>query len=381
MLRVRNMMENMKIKGINRKIIAGLLTAAVVILPGCSSGIGSQTYNAVHPTSGTVNANIDVTGILVPASQAQLSNQKSGVVTNIAVQEGDLVDEGQLLIAIDKRNYQIQTDIARTKVSQAEATVEQTRTALDTAETDLARQKELLSAGAVSQKQYDTAYNAYVTAKTAYDMAVKASLPAARESLQDASLSLEKADVVSPIKGIVADIAVNKGEDLQADSKVATVVDISKLLLSVNVSAEKISWLKEGLSVNVTSDSLSGETFPGTITFISPISVSSGNLFPVKITIDNPGMVLKAGMAGQASLKISKQADLSVPSSAVFNESGKDYVFVVDNNGSVKKTEIAAGLRGKDNIEILSGIDKNSIIISSDVEKILDGDKLKYKLQ
>lgn len=361
------------------KTIPAVLAGAMLMLAlsGCA---GSQPKDAValgEATQGQLTGNIAITGTLAPKQSAAVSTQISGLVAAIPVKEGTMVKQGQLLVLLDSKDSQAQLAKSQTKITQTQFTIQQTKTALDDATKDLNRYQELYAAGGASAKQLESYKTAWTNAKLNYDAAVKATMPSAQEEAKIASLTLDKSRIVSPIDGMVVAVTANIGENVQPGAALVTVVNTSVLELTGNIGEEEVSCLNVGQKCDIAADAVPGKSFPAQVSFVSPISLASGSSFPVRLQVDNNAGTLRAGMNASASISIN-QSGWIVPSTAVFEENGKSYIFA-NNDGKAKKTAVMTGLRAKGKVVILSGFDGSMKVVTKGADGLLDGDAISAK--
>lgn len=219
-------------------------------------------------------------GILEPVESYAVKASVTGKVTRVLAENGTVVKAGTVLVQQDPTDVQNQVGQGSTSPE----LLERLRVSYELAEDTYQNNKALYEAGAVSEsalKQSETQRNA------------------ARLQYQGtANLVKEqtaKTDITSQGTGIVTELNLKAGDTLTAGSPVATVVDVSSVVVTAKVPENWVGTLSLGNEVSVIVKSL-GKTVKGTISYISPVSSSSGQLFPVKIEIDNSEGSLKSGM-------------------------------------------------------------------------------------
>jgi membrane fusion protein YbhG len=158
-----------------------------------------------------------------------------------------------------------------------------------------------------------------VAAQTALDQAksgvaqAQASLTQARVALAMANTQLAKSTVTSPASGLVLDLPMNVGEVVAGGATVVEVGDLAKVRLDVYIPENQYGRVKLGMTANVSVDSFPGETFTGSVTYISDqaeftprtvqtVESRSTTVYKVEITIPNPDQKLKPGMPADADL-------------------------------------------------------------------------------
>jgi uncharacterized cupredoxin-like copper-binding protein len=109
----------------------------------------------------------------------------------------------------------------------------------------------------------------------------------------------------------------------------------------------------------------------GTITQIGPVAATSGQYFPVVISIGKAGKAL-AGMTARVALEVAAPQALTVPHSAVKMDQGRAWVFVL-NNEKAKKVEVGLGLSDGKWVQIIRGLNADQQVAWSNVSLLTDG--------
>jgi len=363
-----------------QKISALLIISLFVLFAGgCGQNPvqSSYVYKAVPVQNREIEGIISVTGVLNPVESVTVSSQISGHVSQVTVEEGTSVQKGETLISLDKKDLQVQLAQAQSNVEHSQSSLEQAEIAYQNALDDYNRSKELYDSGALARNQLDKSKVQLDLAKKQMEAARKSGMASANSGVQAASLALNKADIKSPINGVVTAKNVNPGENITPGVPLLTIVNTENLLLTGNVSEELINLLNQNLTAKITADAVPGKEFSGKVKFISPISISTGQFFPVEIIISNSDLQLKAGMTASAQISVKQQAARAVPNSAVINRDGKNYVFVIEDD-KVHRTPVKIGLSGAEYTSILSGLDMGDMIVTSNPRQLTDGDTISY---
>jgi RND family efflux transporter MFP subunit len=265
---------------------------------------------------------------------------------------------------------------------------DQAMIAMDTAKSNLElvqksydRVKGLLDAGATSQSQLDDAQNKLVQAKNAYENAQKQHETASGSGLAQAEaaenllqIEISNGTFNSPVSGTVTSRKINPGEIATPGTTLMTVMDISQLKMQGNVSQDLVPLLAIGQKVPLTVDALPGQSLEGEITQIGPVSTSAGQYFPVVINIKNPGSLM-VGMTATASVILSVPAQVIIPLSAVRNEGGKDYAFLI-RDGEAYRQQVTLGLKNNSEVQVISGVNLNDNVATSNLGIIYDNMKV-----
>jgi multidrug efflux pump subunit AcrA (membrane-fusion protein) len=353
-----------------KRIRAFLILPAVTALIFAAAGCGAAKPVAVTTAVAAdreLTATLNLSGVLVPAHTAAISGQIAGKVTSLGFQTGNKVKAGDVLMQLDTAALNAQLAQAEASLlaagAAAEAAGNQAALAkinLDSAQKSYDRSKALFAAGAVSQSAFDDATDALNIARKQYDNASGAALDQARAAVSTARANIGSLDVQlsettirSPLDGVLSGRNVNVGEVVSPGVAVMSVADDSSLKLSGTVTQDQLPLLSPGQEMDVTVDSFPGRVYRGTITTLGPIAVSTGEVFPIEITIRNDGRLM-AGLTAHAEASV-KAGGVVVPSSAVAGSGGSAYVFVVKDGVAVKRL-VSTGLRSGNAVIVLKGL-------------------------
>lgn len=279
-----------------------------------------------------------------------------------------------------------QVEDARRKLGEAEANLDRTLKAHDqqaaklqqdanAAEAQLRNaEKSLQAARLVAQHQIETqSQTVDQTLRSAASTNVSGEL--ANETLE---LEIADSTVRSPIAGTIT--AVNASVGQPAEGGLITVTDDSTLLVKAQVKEADISKVTVGNRVQFTSPSAPGTTFNGQVSKISPAAVNTptdseggggGDTaanpkpeFGVEIRVDGNRDGLRLGSSTRTKIITSEEKDvLTVPLTAIINEDGKDYVYIVDND-TLEKREVTVGTRSVLDAAIDSGVDEGDVVVN-----------------
>jgi len=291
---------------------------------------------------------LHLTGALNPATELNISAQTQGQITSLNVELGQFKKKGSVLATIDSRLKQLAVQSAKLSSSKLKR--------------DLERFENLYKGGSVTEQQLDDARNAVENANI---------------QLEQAQKQLADATIIAPFSGVITQKQVEKGAYINIGNPIASIVDISKLKIKLNVSESNVYELKKGDQAVITSDIYPQKSFNGRISFISVKGDESHN-YPVEIEIPNSTTYpLKAGTFVNAVITIpGKGLSLYIPREALQGSSQDARVFVAENGKAVLK-KITVGNGNDLNLEILSGLKKGDKIVTTGQINLSDGKSLR----
>lgn len=291
-----------------------------------------------------LNAQYVTNSTFTPQQEVMLSSEIAGKVTRVLVEEGAMVKAGQTLAIIDGDKQNVTVSNAQAVYANAQA--------------ELSRFESAYATGGVTKQQLDQ---------------VKLQLENAKNNLRSQQLNASDVNIKASFSGIVNKKMVEPGVHVSPGQDMFEIVNVSALKLKVNVDEKNIGGLKVGQAVNVSAQVLAGKTFEGKISFIAPKADASLN-FPVELEIkNNTTNDLKAGMYGTAYFGDAQKASvLVVPRTAFVGSISTGEIFVV-KDGKVVLTKVNTGRSFGDHIEIISGIEKGTEVVTSGQINLTDG--------
>lgn len=268
---------------------------------------------------------LSISGSLATPLQAQVKSKVAGQILSVPVREGDAVKRGQVLARLDIADLQSRLDAALADQAERQARLTLAKANRDNNQTLLERN--FISRNAVDQTE--SAFQAAVAALRWADAQVQL----ARNAVNDAV-------VVAPIDGFIAKRHVNPGERVMQDSPLLTVVDLSKLELEATVPVSDVPRLQPGQEVRFSVDGFPDRQFTGKVDRINPTTEANTRAIRLFVRVANTDGALRGGMFASGVIDTGSSASAPVlPTTAVFEEAGQRYVFVIDG-GSLHKRPV-----------------------------------------
>jgi len=354
------------------KIAVVIMVASMaMILPGCGSGNDQIKVKTADVKTGQIEAVYTITGALVPAQAADISTSLMAKVAKVNVEEGETVNAGQVLARLDDSQLNAQLNQAQAGYQGSKNTQKQAKINLDNAQVTLERTKALYAEGAVAKVQLDTDQKAYDLAKSQYDASITSGISSAKASVDSIDVQISNSIIKSPIPGIVLNKNISVGETATVGSTLMTVADLSSLKLKGTVPQTALPYIRKDDPVELSIDIYPDRTFKGNISQIGSMSVSTGTYFPVEISMKNTDN-LASGISAHADIKIKGTKHMIVPASAIVENNGENYLFVI-KNGIAKKTTVVTGLKNDSEIEILKGLKGMETVAVTNSNHLFDG--------
>lgn len=341
-------MENIKKASFLRRMFGFLwrhkwwsLTIVIILLAGgiwwfIATRAKKVEYVTVNVSRGDIRHVVTATGEINPVNTVNVGSQVSGTIEEIAVDYNSRVKKGDLLLKIEP--------------SVLQATVDETRAALDAAQSqlnlaknDYERARTLYNEGFIARAEMEQS-------QTNYEQAVQ-SVKRAESQYERAVTNLGYATITSPVDGTVIARKVDKGQTVAASFQTPDLFeiaeDLSKMQIETAVSEADIGVIQEGQNVTFTVDAYPQKKFNGIVRQIrlSPTMTSNVVVYTVVIDVDNADLNLMPGMTAFVTILVSEAKDIWKTQNAAFLV--RDYKNIIqDIPDDVKPNEKLAVLRG-----------------------------------
>jgi len=264
------------------------------------------------PTRGYIAQSVTATGRIEPEDTVTVGSQISGIIKSLYVDFNAQVKKGQLLAQLDK-------SLLQATVDQYTGQLQNAQSQLVYAKNNFERQSLLYKTDAISKAEYDAAVNTYAAAK--------ASVNSANAQVRSAKKNLSYADIYSPIDGVVLNRSIAVGQTVAASFNTPTLFtiakDITKMEVQANVDEADIGAVKAGNRVSFTVDAFITDQFKGQVKEIRLRPSVSSNVvtYTTMISTPNDDMKLKPGMTANIVIYTKEVNDaMLIPAKALSYE-------------------------------------------------------------
>ena len=322
--------------GIAGSFIVVVATALALVIPlGCKrpreAGVQELppvTVEAITVAPRNVPETYDVVGTVRPRISATVAAKLTAAILAIPVNPGSAVNAGDPLAQLDDR---------------------EARAEFERAESEYARNQQLLADSVVTQAEFDSS----------------------EERFQVAKAALSHTTITAPFDGIVAEKLCDVG-DLATPGRPLFVVDQpTAFRLEMHVPERFAAVVKVGTTFRVLIEA-TGQAADGVVGEVVPVTDPATRTFLVKVDLP-PQEGLKSGMFGRAQLVVGERAGFFVPQSAVRERGQLSYVYVV-HDGRARMRLVKTGKTIGDQIELLSGVQGGETIVLSG--EVADGQRV-----
>lgn len=277
------------------------------------------------------------TGNLAPFKESKVITTSSGILQKVRFELGDQVHQGQVLAIMDNRAVQLDLQKAESNLAKLKA--------------DLQTYTELYEGKAATKEKVNEIRQNYSDALVQVEQIKK--------QMTDAS-------VKAPTSGTISAKNMEEGVFANAGSEIASIINLSRTKVQVNLTEAEVYQVKVGQSVQITTDVYGKEVFPGKVSFISPQADVTHN-YMAEIMIENKQKSpLRSGTFVYADFsQKSKQNVLVIPREALTESVKNASVYVVGNDNRAVLKQVQPGREMGSLIEIVSGLNAGDRVVTS----------------
>ncbi len=338
---------------------------------------------------------VEVVGTLAGDEEVIVSAQIAGEISQLNVDFGSYVQQGQILAQIDRRDAQLKLEQSELALKQTmarlgmkegvkfdptqTADVQQVKAQLDWTKTDLDRATKLVEAGDVPRSVYDQALTQKNLAQARYQAALDAiNQQVALVEQQRAAINLSRKNlgdtvVRSPITGAVKEKVQSRGAFVPVGGKLLTLVRLNPLRLRADIPESAAAAVRVGQTITLVTEAYPDRTFTGRVARIGASLNEQTRALTVEATVANPSNQLRPGMFAKSQLVTNRNGSaVMIPSKAIYNIAGLNKVYVIVNGKAVERF-VKPGITDGDLVEIVDGVKDGESIATSNTDKLQNG--------
>ena len=343
--------------GIILLILGFLFAIAYFVRTNSKSAIEYETTN---PFISSIELTSVVTGKVIPEDEVEIKPQLNGIIEKILVEEGDTVQNGQLIAVIkvvpDERSvYGAQAQVTSSKLN------------LENGEKQLNRAKELFAKQIISQQEFEDAELRYNSAKE--------NLKAAENDLEIirngsvAGSSTANTNIRATLSGTILEIPVEVGDQViaannfNAGTSVAIIADLSQMIFEGKVDEAEVGNLTNGMKIIVSMAAIPDKEFDAKLKFVAPKGTEEGGAVQFKIEAElalDDDTFVRAGYSANGALVVNSKTDIMVIPEAVLQfdrKTQQPYVEIEISDQNFERRELETGLSDGIKVEVLSGVE------------------------
>jgi RND family efflux transporter MFP subunit len=362
----------------------GLIFVTAGVLAGCKSKtpevaatpvVGGLAIAQVQEQQ--IANTVDAVGTVHARETAVIAAQVTGRVTSVAVQEGDAVRAGQLLVTLDDAQARFGVEGSRAAVASSEQQVKAAQADAALASSTLERYELLRERKSVSAQEFDEVERRSQAAAARLE-AARAQMVQAKAAESGAGTVANYSRLSAPFAGFVTARHVDPGATATPGVPLMEVEKAGVLELDASVDESLVRVLQKGMSVPVAIAAVGSRPLTGRVREIDPAGDPSSHSFVVKIELPaNSG--LRSGMFGTAEIGNGSRALLLVSQSAVVTHGSLNGIWVLDGNRIASLRYVSLGAKHDGNIEVLSGLSAGETVVLAPGDRELGGSRIEAR--
>ena len=349
-------MKYLKYIGIAVLVLGFMFSMAYYIKTNSRSAI---TYETEKLSYETIEEKIVATGSVIPEDEVNIVPQISGIIDEIYVEEGEEVNEGDLLAKIKV----VPNEQA---LNSAEGRVKTSRIILNNSKKEFDRNKKLFDKGVISEQEFNSIELRYNQDAQNLDNAMSDLQIIKLGSIGGSAAT--NTIVRSTVKGTVLAVPIKEGDQVieantfNPGTTISTVADLSKMIFEGMVDEGEVGKLSVGLPLKISLGAIEGKEYDAKLTLISPKGADVAGAIQFKIEGEvylDDEFIVRAGYSANASIITDVKENVLAINEALIqydNKSKKPFVEVEIGDQKFERREIEIGVSDGVYAEILSGV-------------------------
>jgi RND family efflux transporter MFP subunit len=337
---------------------------------------------------GAIASRIRSTANLRALRDVTLQSQTQGVVTHISVEEGDFVQEGQLLCRLDDRELQINLELARQRLSQTKVQLESAKilraknqTQIENQRAELDRNEKALAEGLVSDT--DVALLRNQLAELQHDERAQAAaveqnqyhVEELESEIERSKVLVSNTRILAPFTGRITERTVQLGQTVGASDSLFKLATFSPLFADIFLSEQDSGRVKPGQEVQITLGAGEAEEVVGRVARVSPVVDNATGTVKVTAELRTNDARYRPGAFVRVAIETDVRGEtILIPKRAIVEQDGESFVFVNDGETAVRRI-VELGYEDGDAVEVRSGVKVGDKVIVAGQGKLKDGDK------
>jgi RND family efflux transporter MFP subunit len=351
-------------KKVTSAFIFFIIATSLLVFTGCQQERMTEQTDTTIPVrvmeveKSSIQEFVTATGTVYAVKETILTTEQAGRYTlrknprtGRPFVMGDSVAANTLLFSLDNPEYVNQTAMDSKKLN------------LESAEREFTKQQSVYEKGGITLKEVKDAEAAMIDARYSYE---------------NAKISLAKLEIRAPFSGIIVDLPhFTASQWVVANTRVATLMDYSRLYAELTLPGKEMGRLRQNQNVAVSNYSQEKQKLEGKVTQISPALDPTSRMFKIKIEASNQDLLLKPGMFVRADIVVQEKADVIViPKDIILERRGRKTVYVVQRGFALER-RLELGIESSDSVEVVEGLEPEDSLIIEGFETLRNRSRVK----
>ena len=346
-----------------------IVPAMAVVLGGCGPGASAPPAEFRIPVevsaveSGDVEELIVTTGTLRTREMATLNIEIPGYLqigrdaAGNRLAEGSTVAAGQVIAEITGEDARLH------------AGIESRRRALETADAELKRRRNLFASRLIAEVELRQAEVQYENALYEFERS---------------QLNTEKSKIATPIGGVIlrlarddAGLPIADGQLVAPGFSIAKIAPLEELIADIDLVGPELGRVREGLAARIRHYAFEDVDIAGVVVRLAPAVDANTHTFRAEVAVSNTQELLRPGMFVEVTIVAEQRLDVAVlPRNAVARRGGRNVVFMLTGQ-RVARRDVNLGLGDDERVEVLAGVAPGDRIVVRGVETLTDGTRVR----
>jgi HlyD family secretion protein len=354
-----------------KKILSWFLAVVVILIIGGAfvylykkSQSKPVVFQTEHGEKADITKKTVATGSIVPRREVEVKPKVTGVLSELYVEPGKKVKQGDALGKIS-----IIPDAMQ--ISQADSSVRGAQIAFDNAKRELQRNEELYKRGVVADAELQKYKTDFALRKQELESAGQR-LQLVKEGATRGQGSSSTLIVTSTADGMVIDVPVKVGfsviqaNNFNPGTTVAVVADMDDMIFEGRVDEAEVAKIKEGMKLQIKVGAIEHEQLEGVLEYISPQgkTVDGAIQFEIKAAVkQKANMQIRANYSANADIVLEEKKNvLAIREALVQYDGDKPYVEVETKPQTFEKRDVKLGISDGIKVEVVSGVTESDKI-------------------
>jgi RND family efflux transporter MFP subunit len=335
---------------------------------------------------------LDASGYLKSRHQAMIGTKIPGRVEKMLVTEGDKVKKGDTLAVIEHEDMKAMLASREAQAQRTAAELDEERAELWAKEREDARVSRLYAQKSATPEEHEKAQAGHKKA-SARVAGLEAAVKLMHANIEEIKATIVTMHLYAPFDGTVVEKQGEVGEIITPTAMssslgrtaVVTIADLQRMDVETDISEAQLWRITIGQPASVSVSAIPSKRYRGRLRQILPMSDRTRSTVRVKVEILDPDDKLFPELAATVHFQPSESANspdagktfLFVPKSAVFQESGHDYVWIVREGGEIRKSQVEVATTTDDLARVESGLKLDDAVILNPLKSLRDQEKVR----
>ncbi|MGH9341744.1 MAG: efflux RND transporter periplasmic adaptor subunit [Acidobacteriota bacterium] len=339
---------------------------------------------------GSISSYLTSTSNLRPLRSVEVATQAEGIIQRVLVEEGDFVEQGQVLSILDTADLEIQQKLAEQQLSQAQLQLEQSKIQeqkaalqIENTQAELRRQEKAFAEKLVSEQE--VAIYRYRIDELQYDRRMAVSevselnhrVQELLAEIERVKLQISHSRVLAPFSGYITQRTVEIGQTIRNLDSLFRLGAFSPLYADAHLSELAARLIHPGQKAIVSLGADGARAAKGRVARISPVVDDSTGTVKVTVELVPTDRTFKPGAFVRVQIETdARQNTILIPKRALLEEDDQNFIFVVDGDTAYRR-QITLGYESESEVEVRGGLSVGEQVVVAGQGALKEGSKIR----